>query len=130
MGQALIAGSANLLRASKRPRSDDDDDEHVAKAARVGWECPRCFLINVGASQVCASCGIRIGLMPITRITPHTAPPLERMCVVCSSSAANYAPYECGHLCMCMDCIAKLLETTKTCPMCRAVFKKYVRIYL
>lgn len=54
-------------------------------------------------------------------------------CCICEKNNSEYAPSNCGHLCLCKDC-KEVLETqlirTAKCPICRGVFQPCIKIYL
>lgn len=50
----------------------------------------------------------------------------ERMCKICFENICNIVFIPCGHLCTCFSCASSL----KLCPLCRAVIKSNVKIFI
>lgn len=56
----------------------------------------------------------------------HTARP----CVVCMAAAPTHAFVPCGHRCVCVECSNAIVsEPAATCPICRVVIEKALRIF-
>jgi len=54
----------------------------------------------------------------------HSIPVAE--CVVCMDGTCEVILVPCGHMCCCIKCV----EMVTTCPMCRGVIEKKVRVIL
>lgn len=50
-------------------------------------------------------------------------------CVVCMSRRANYMFVPCNHLCLCVTCAKKIVNTSKACVFCKQTFKQIVKIF-
>ena len=50
--------------------------------------------------------------------------PEELFCKVCFDNKVNTCIIDCGHTCLCSECIATIMNDTKKCPICR---KKIVK---
>ena len=52
-------------------------------------------------------------------------------CSICLEEPANAAIYDCGHVCMCLDCGKNLIrrERFAKCPICRSTIKDIIRLY-
>lgn len=48
-------------------------------------------------------------------------------CSICFTNPKIWAPVQCGHRCMCTECLGKLTE--KKCPLCRVPFEKAIKIF-
>jgi baculoviral IAP repeat-containing protein 7/8 len=59
------------------------------------------------------------------RILPKTVPDEQSTCVLCLTTERQVACLPCGHLTSCVACGHSL----KTCPICRAPVKAFIRIY-
>jgi len=45
--------------------------------------------------------------------------PEELICKVCFENKVNTCIIDCGHTCLCSECIATIMNDTKKCPICR-----------
>nr|XP_009859191.1 neuralized-a protein isoform X2 [Ciona intestinalis] len=52
-------------------------------------------------------------------------------CSLCVDAPANYAIYDCGHVCLCEACSKKLLQMERfpKCPICRKPIKDVMKLY-
>ncbi|XP_078488310.1 neuralized-a protein isoform X2 [Ciona intestinalis] len=52
-------------------------------------------------------------------------------CSLCVDAPANYAIYDCGHVCLCEACSKKLLQIERfpKCPICRKPIKDVMKLY-
>lgn len=64
-------------------------------------------------------------ITPRPRILPKTQSDEQNVCVLCLTTERQVACLPCGHLTSCVACGHSL----KTCPICRATVKAFVRIY-
>jgi len=58
---------------------------------------------------------------------------IESSCVICLNKTAKYVFDNCGHLCICDDCIEeteKYNNELHTCPVCRIVADRIIRVYI
>lgn len=64
-------------------------------------------------------------IVPRPRVLPKTQSDEQNVCVLCLTTERQVACLPCGHLTSCVACGHSL----KTCPICRAAVKAFVRIY-
>jgi hypothetical protein len=50
----------------------------------------------------------------------------EKKCFGCHEHSADSAVVDCGHVCMCSDCLSKCSR----CPICRIEISKKIRLYI
>lgn len=49
-------------------------------------------------------------------------------CVICLSNPRELILFDCGHVCLCMDCLEKL--SFPNCPVCRQSYRDFAPCYL
>lgn len=49
-------------------------------------------------------------------------------CVICLTNPRELVLFDCGHVCLCMDCLGQL--PTHNCPICRQTFRDFAPCYL
>jgi len=49
-------------------------------------------------------------------------------CVVCLTNPREVILLDCGHDCLCMDCMEQL--TNKSCPICRETYRSFAPCYI
>lgn len=49
-------------------------------------------------------------------------------CVICLSKPRELILFDCGHVCLCMDCLEKL--SSPICPVCRQSYRDFAPCYL
>lgn len=49
-------------------------------------------------------------------------------CVVCLSNPREIILLDCGHVCLCVDCLEQIRD--RKCPICRAVFRSHMPFYV
>jgi len=52
------------------------------------------------------------------------------LCSICLDNEADHLFIPCGHVCVCMNCSQRVLDTTSTCPLCRLTCTAAYRVYL
>lgn len=52
----------------------------------------------------------------------------EEMCVVCLTNPRECVVLNCGHVCVCLDCVEEL-PTPRKCPICRGLIARAVPIF-
>lgn len=52
----------------------------------------------------------------------------ENVCIICLSNPREIVLLNCGHLCLCADCVTELPEPL-LCPVCRQPVERYVTTY-
>lgn len=52
----------------------------------------------------------------------------QSTCVVCLTNPRELVLLDCGHVCLCMDCLEKM--TSRQCPICRQNYRTYVSCYI
>lgn len=52
----------------------------------------------------------------------------ESTCVICFTNPREFILLDCGHICLCQDCLSQL--PTKTCPICTKPFRAVNRYYI
>jgi E3 ubiquitin-protein ligase MUL1 len=52
----------------------------------------------------------------------------ENSCVVCLTSPREVILLDCGHVCLCMDCLEML--PSRTCPICREGYRSFAPAYI
>lgn len=59
---------------------------------------------------------------------PHAIPG-EAECVICLHRAGYVAFLPCGHQCACLTCSARVMKSTKRCPICTCPSRQARRIF-
>lgn len=49
-------------------------------------------------------------------------------CVICLTNPREVILLDCGHVCLCMDCLEQM--PTQTCPICRAEYRTFAPCYI
>lgn len=52
---------------------------------------------------------------------------IEKKCIACGEMPMNSSIANCGHVCMCYDCLTKC---DNKCPICRGPIDKIIRLYI
>jgi hypothetical protein len=53
----------------------------------------------------------------------------ESQCIVCRAQPKTMASVPCSHKSMCNNCAARILRTTKLCPVCRQRATSMIRVF-
>lgn len=53
-----------------------------------------------------------------------------RECSVCMDSDKNHILIPCAHVCVCQECALNIMETTRQCPVCRAIVQHTFKVFL
>ena len=53
---------------------------------------------------------------------------VEQTCVLCLVNQREIVLLDCGHFCLCLDCLELLPNTN--CPICRQPYQSYARCYV
>ena len=69
------------------------------------------------------------GHLPCEPVADPTPPPPPADCAVCLSAPPDTALLPCGHLCMCGACAARVMASTRRCPLCRLAAQTSSRIF-
>ena len=72
---------------------------------------------------------LRLKQMQRARDTSGVQQPEQQSscCVVCLTNPREIVLIECGHVCLCLECLERM--PTRTCPVCRQEFTSYVPCY-
>ena len=54
----------------------------------------------------------------------------HQYCVVCLGQQREVILLDCGHVCVCANCAAEIMRTTRTCPVCRAYIERVAPAYI
>lgn len=61
---------------------------------------------------------------------PGEDPENDSSCVICMDLEATHAGVPCGHMCLCVNCVAKMEKSgNKTCPTCRKQSVMFMRVF-
>ncbi len=52
----------------------------------------------------------------------------ETTCVICLVNPREIVLLDCGHVCLCMDCLERLPNTN--CPICRVSYRTFAPVYM
>ncbi len=53
---------------------------------------------------------------------------IDQTCVLCLVNPREIVLLECGHFCLCIDCLDRL--PNKNCPICRQTYQSFARCYI
>jgi hypothetical protein len=54
----------------------------------------------------------------------------DKECVICMGSKKAYVFVPCGHLCLCYECAASMIQMgSRRCPLCRRISEKIIKVY-
>jgi len=56
----------------------------------------------------------------VAAVNPGGREAPDRECVICLDGKATHILAPCGHMCVCAECAARLVDDTADCPICRA----------
>jgi len=54
----------------------------------------------------------------------------KAICVICQVETVTFITKPCRHVCLCKDCVLKLVETDNRCPVCRTQVEKFEKVYI
>lgn len=52
------------------------------------------------------------------------------LCVVCQEKTVCFISSPCNHVCLCRDCVHRLVEYDNRCPICRNTVEFFSRVYI
>ena len=52
----------------------------------------------------------------------------QNACVVCLTNPREVVLLDCGHVCLCLDCLEQM--PSETCPICRVNYRTYAPCYI
>jgi hypothetical protein len=93
---------------------------------------PHCPSYAAFAARLLRALGLgegAAGMLPCEPVADPTPPPPPADCAVCLSAPPDTALLPCGHLCMCGACAARMMASTRRCPLCRLAAQSASRIF-
>jgi hypothetical protein len=129
-----VFGSKSVCKCGGTRESNSINVSNQTSTQRPGdWICPKCSGMVFASKSVC-KCGEHkpgLSVVPsVKSIDPTNPESNTSVCVICMTNVRNILLKKCGHICMCNQCVNKLVK--KECPICRINFNSedFIQIFL
>jgi len=128
-GRVRLSGGAGAALSVARGAEGEQEARLLGGGALL--LPPQCPSYAAFAARLLRALGLgegAVGMLPSEPVADAGAPP-PADCAVCLSAPPDTALLPCGHLCMCGACAARVMASTRRCPLCRLAAQSASRIF-
>jgi len=129
-GRVRLSGGAGAALSVARGAAGEQEARLLGGGALL--LPPQCPSYAAFAARLLRALGLgegAAGMLPCEPVADPTPPPPPADCAVCLSAPPDTALLPCGHLCMCGACAARVMASTRRCPLCRLAAQTASRIF-